>query len=455
MDRVKLKTNKKVNEKTSIRKLQEELSHVKETFKQVIEENTSESYDLRRTSILKAQVVQLERQCMLLSQALSCKASVMLDTETMITDLIKEFQKLLVQETHGPDVFMSRKNLMSHIEAMQRVRAGFHKYSDLADPETLHVPIISGSKFSKLESLSCLDLCTNKKTYLNLCQVAYLEDKLCTLFKQLTSLQETLKMVTILPKLENDEVAKSPLSERYLYRDLFQKTQKDIGTCKKNVEECCNDLLALSLLHPSAPWHGVQNTSNFGVFDSQKLLSNMQGKLGSTRNEVKAMVKGMCRAHNYLLHMHSLQLRAVKEEVHFYAETKRLHTHQINLLWQGITRAYDECESHIKNSISKPIANILQSWKKVRLLQTEAAHTEFITAITENELALEIVADKTINQSSGSQDLSEFGLQMQKQIDLLQQQYAKEVEEINNKIASCQEKNETEIVTILNSLHLK
>lgn len=67
--------------------LQAELLFIKSLYKQLIEETSAEKFDERRVTLLKSQVIQLERQILLQSSALQARRDVFLEVENKLLNL--------------------------------------------------------------------------------------------------------------------------------------------------------------------------------------------------------------------------------------------------------------------------------------------------------------------------------------------------------------------------------
>ncbi|XP_034630165.1 uncharacterized protein LOC117879235 isoform X2 [Trachemys scripta elegans] len=88
-------------------KLKHELEDLRSPYEQLIEEGKSECFDERRVSLLKAQVMQLERQVVLLTEGLSSQAVLMLELKNSLESLTEKLRSLLDFENHSSEVLVA------------------------------------------------------------------------------------------------------------------------------------------------------------------------------------------------------------------------------------------------------------------------------------------------------------------------------------------------------------
>lgn len=435
-----------VDEEDKIWKLEKDLKTLQDTFRQLTEEDRNESYDMRRSQMLKAQIVQLERQCMLLTDALSSRASTMIEIENELISVTESLQGILARDTPGPNVSVSRKQLISQIQSLQKLKGSVRKQSALCGSENLRIPQLSGIRFCKSKPVSCLDVCSGKIDHINLQHVAYLESSLVALLKRLSSFQSLLQC-TITPSSKKQT---NPMPESYLLSLPFKKLLADAGSCVDQIELCCRDLLTLSLLHPSAPWSVTKTSERFGLFEPSDIYRALSPAL-SRNKEIKAVVSTLCKAHNYLMHVNRLQLESVKQEIVYSNQVSSTYLHYMNCLLEGVMKAYSECEENLSKCISVPVGEIFDSWNLLKSDQTDKAMRRFMTAFKKNENALGQlletgIAPSSADEQSGLKVLRSFGVELQEKINSLKRQYANELSQLENEVEQFVEKNENEVL---------
>ena len=453
-----------IDKDEEIKKLHVELKALQDSFRQVTEENKHESYDVRRSKVLKAQIIQLERQCMLLSDALSSRSAVLLETENELISLTELLQNTLAQESPGPVVSMSRKQLISHIQTLQKLKGSIQKQAVLSGAENLRIPQLSGIRFCKSDAVSCLDVCSGKTEHLSLQHVAYLENKLVELLHKLTSYQTTLQ--SVIPASDQPEATELNLKERfsesYLFTPGFKKILLDTKSCIEHLEDCSQDLLALSLLHPSAPWSVTKTPAKFGLFEVSRVLQTLPTNLQRNK-DVKSVIASFCKAHSYITHVNDMRLDAVREEVYFCSKISASYAHYMNCLLEGVMVAYGECEKGLTGLIRGPLAEISESWNTLKANQSENNMRQLLSSLKRNEDSLARLVERVSSPStkdapkkeSGLKVLEEFGLDLKEQIDTLKRQSTKTSSRCEVEIDDYMHRNENDVIERLkNMLHL-
>ncbi|XP_069043274.1 uncharacterized protein [Lepisosteus oculatus] len=158
-------------------KLKRELQDLKGQYQQLLEEGKEEKFEERRVNLLKAQVMQLERQVILLAEGLSSQACRGLEVENALESLTDRLRSLLSLENYSSEVFIARAELIQLIEKCQNIQQKLHKNNKVANVENLAMPwLLSGRNLTK-EPVTLLDLCYGKTNNLNIQQVARREQR--------------------------------------------------------------------------------------------------------------------------------------------------------------------------------------------------------------------------------------------------------------------------------------
>ncbi|KAK3610867.1 hypothetical protein CHS0354_000025 [Potamilus streckersoni] len=69
-------------------KLRQELEDVRSLYQQLVRENSHERFEERRVTLLKSQIIQLERQILLMSEALSSRSETLMEVENALISLL-------------------------------------------------------------------------------------------------------------------------------------------------------------------------------------------------------------------------------------------------------------------------------------------------------------------------------------------------------------------------------
>ncbi|KAJ8380426.1 hypothetical protein SKAU_G00012040 [Synaphobranchus kaupii] len=231
-------------------KLKQELEDLRVQYQQLLNEEKEEVFDERRVNLLKAQVMQLERQVILLSEGLSSQTSRCLEVERSLEPLTDRLRSLLSVDSVSAEVSIARAELTQLIEMCAGVRQKLHRNNKVMTVENLSMPWILSKGNLVKQPVTLVDLCYGKTNNLNLQQVSGLESRLSQLFKHLHGMRQTLGFI-LAPGPDPSDHAPQLLAPSVYARLLNQATQ-----CSGTLYRCCFDLLTLSLIVPSAPWLG-------------------------------------------------------------------------------------------------------------------------------------------------------------------------------------------------------
>jgi len=396
----------------------------------------------------------------------------MIETENELISLIELLQETLAQNTPGPTVTISRKQLISHIQAMQKLKGSMQKQAILSGPENLRIPQLSGTRLCKTDNVSCLDVCSGKRDHLNLQHVAYLESKLVELMQRLASYQTLLQSYSSKGHSAGEKITLNPcsqkqdLAERYLFSAGFKRVLCETESCVREIEDCSQNLLALSLLYPSAPWSVTRTPSKFGLFEANSILKRFPANLQRHR-DVKSIIGALCQAHGYVTHVNELRLNAVKKEVVFCSRINATYAHYMNCLLDGVQEAYETCETNLTKLISEPLNEILDSWNALKAGQNESTIRGLMSCLKRNETTLcrlverissnpgrddaSITISET-NTDSGLKVLKSFGDEMRERIELLKRQCAKNSSRDQIETEDFMHRNENDVIQRLKNV---
>ncbi|CAM4562652.1 unnamed protein product [Caretta caretta] len=236
------------------KKLQEENTKLKHELEDLrallIEERKSECFDERRVRLLKAQVMQLERQkvVVLLTEGLSSRAVLMLELKNSLESLSERLRSLLDFENHSSEVPVARAELTQMIEICQALRNRLQRNHQATGMDNLALSWMISRRNLEKQPMTLIDLCYGKIENVNLRYLSALEGKLSKLFKHLLAMRQTLSFI-LAPGQESCEKA-----HRILPTAFYARLLNHVTRCHQSLEECCSDLLVLTLIVPSAPW---------------------------------------------------------------------------------------------------------------------------------------------------------------------------------------------------------
>ncbi|XP_043919848.1 uncharacterized protein LOC122795642 [Protopterus annectens] len=386
-------------------KLKNELEDLRSQYQQLLEEGKSELFEERRVNILKAQVMQLERQVVLLTEGLSSRAVHILEVESALDSLTERLRTLLGHENHSPEVPITRTELIQMIEMCCSLRIRLQRHSQASESEKLALPwLMSGRKLTK-HPLTLLDLCCGKKDNLNLQYISVLESKLSTLFRHLHAVRQTLSFILV-PEQDSTEQ-----SHHIIPPVVYARLSNHIAKCNRLLEECCHDLLILTLVVPSAPWEKLEHTVS-QEFTVEDVLSALPAfPKGAPQQRAKRATEALVKAANYSRLMAIQQVDALQAELDFHRSMYNLLIKYAEALFQGIRQAYLAFQKNVAEVLCSPLQGVLTAYTTLKTTASEAALRDFLTAFKTSAQQIQDAVDALApskHQNEGDEALSRF-----------------------------------------------
>ncbi|XP_061479007.1 uncharacterized protein LOC133383046 isoform X11 [Rhineura floridana] len=385
------KNDQKKLQEENIR-LKHELEDLRSQYEQLLEEGKNECFDERRISLLKAQVLQLERQVLLLTEGLSSQAALMLELNTSLEALAGKLSSFLSTEGTVYEETIPRSELLQVIEICQAMTLKLQRNQQISDLSKLALPWTLGRNLA-IPPITLLDVCYGKIENLNLRYVSALEGKLSKLRRHLLAMRQNLSFV-LAPGQMSSEAVQHILPTVVYARLINHATQ-----CHQSVEECCHDLLTLTLLVPSAPW-----------------------------------------------------ILALQAELNFHRNLYNLQVKYTDAVFDGIKQAYHTFQDNVAMVLCSPLQDVFSSYTKLKTEASEPALRDFLTAFRNNaeqiQYAVETLAPPMNQQHEGDEALSRFG----KEFFLSLEHSLKVCGEQRDKAASEMETLQTELDQALETL---
>ncbi|XP_072372453.1 uncharacterized protein [Scyliorhinus torazame] len=323
-------------------------------YQQLLEKKWNGHYDERRVTLLKAQIMQLERQVVLLTEGLSSRAAQMLEIENALERLNDRFRSLLRFESPISEVPVSRAELMQFIGMCQSLQKRLQKWQTAANVENLSMMwLMSGRNLTK-QPVTLLELCYGRMDNLNLQRVCILESKLCKLYRHLNAIKHILSLILAPGQESHSQVC------HILPRVVYARLLNQVTRCNQSLEECCIDLLTITLIVPSAPWVKAQQVE----LDFHKSMYGIQVK---------------------------------------YTEA----------LFHAIKQAYHAFQENVAKVLCLPLQEVLISYTNLKETASETALRNFLTAFKNNAEQIQDAVNALMplqNQHTvGDEALSRFG----------------------------------------------
>ncbi|KAG9261848.1 hypothetical protein AMEX_G25453 [Astyanax mexicanus] len=432
-------------------KLKMQYEELKRQYVQLLEEAKEEKFEERRVNLLKAQVMQLERQVILLSEGLSSQLCCSQDVEKALDPLTHRLRSLL--SSGGADeVIIAWSELTQLVERCEDVKQKLHRKIKVSSAEDLAVPwLLSGSKLTKQPTTTLLDLCYGKINNLNLQQVSALESRLSQLFKHLHGIRQTVGLI-LAPhpdlhpaKLASPKQVPTPPAPSALYARLLNQA----SLCCSDLDRCCRDLLTLSLIVPSAPWAGSEQRV-IPELEVENILATLPAfPRGAPLQRARRSAQALSRAANYSLLMAQQQVEALETELEFHRSLYSLQVRTVEELVQGIRQAYQTFQENISHSLCAPLQDVLSCYEDLRGSASEAALRRFLSAFKSSSAQIrEAVEAFGPSKSQGDEALAQYGRDFLQSVEALLKDCAENREKAASKLQLLQHKQQQALHTL-------
>ncbi|XP_077988464.1 uncharacterized protein LOC144442964 [Glandiceps talaboti] len=285
--------------------LKQELEQLRSLYNQLVSDTKYEKYDERRVQLLKAQLVQLERQVILQSDALSSRSKILMDVENAISALTDQLRELLASETRGPSVSIQRAQLTSLIESLQSARFKLYRNIEGHNNDNFTRPLLFMNPFVKencKESVTLLDVCSGTTDHISLKQVQSLEHS--------PSLPSSIE-----PSVDHLNL--------------------QMQHCNQLLSDSCQDLVALSVLIPAAPW-GVLQKPVLGEFSVDKVMKSLPSFVKSQQQQGKAVIEALLKTVNYSIEVNNHKVKALQEELGYHKGVYDVQIQYIQSLFDSV-----------------------------------------------------------------------------------------------------------------------
>ncbi|XP_069608216.1 uncharacterized protein [Ranitomeya imitator] len=387
--------------------LKQELEDLRFQYRQLIDEDKNQCLDERRVKLLKSQVLQLERQVMLLTEGLSSRASVLLELGDALQAVLEKMQSLLASENRTPDVQVTRVELIRMIEICQAMQGKLQHSHQTTSVENLSLPWIMSVRQATKNPVTLLDLCYGKVDNLNLLYVSALEGKLSTLFRHLHAARQTLSIV-LAPGTEPSQSA-----HHILPTVTYSRLINHLSQCSQSLEECCRDLLTMTLIVPSAPWAKIE-CSVSQEFTVENVLAVLPAfPKGAPQQRAKRAAEALVKAANYSRLMAVQQIHALEAELDFHRGIYNLQVQYTQALFQGIKQAYHNFQENVVAVVCSPLKEVLSSYADLKHDASEASLRNFLTIFKNNaehiQDAVDTLTPSTAQQHEGEEAFSKLG----------------------------------------------
>ncbi|ESO94455.1 hypothetical protein LOTGIDRAFT_232298 [Lottia gigantea] len=381
-----LKLDKELKElRSENRSLKILLLDERSMLEQILNENKSEKFDERRINLLKFQIIHLERQTLLLTEALGTRSENIMTVENTLRWLADQLRVYITADVKGINVPVSRAELMAMVEKVESSRIKLAKGIENNSKESLAKSTLYYNSFIKKKNqkdLTLYDIAVGQSSHLNLKSVAQLESKLSVLYKELVTLKESLDYIT--PKHIDSGHMTGVLKER-----LKGNLTKSCMMCK----DCSEDLLHLSLLYPSAPWSALKRPVIKDI-SVEYIISTLPTLPKSKTTEIHQHIESLVKLYNYRQIMLEREVKALREEVKFHQTIYTTQLNYIESLFTAVKDGYMSFENSVHNIVVEPLKEILRNYVNLKTTGSESGLRDFLSSFKTNEHKLETVVKK-------------------------------------------------------------
>eukprot|EP00731_Ephydatia_muelleri_P016516 Em0009g940a len=333
--------------------LKEELATLRSLYAQLTHEAPLERFSESRVHLLKSQVFQLERQVLILNQAISTRTCVLSDLQNTMDMLL---QRLQVKVIKG------------------RLAKGEQVGNGACHPTSaFHWTFLKPAKNSSEDRwsdhkgpVSVVDMCMGGTAHINLQYVSRLESKLACLYGNLCRLHASLET--------------TPTGRAHLTRPMEDHLSGVVLDNCKMVGDCCRDLLCLSLLVPEAPWGPLKGAelADVGLLATsdailERLPPSVRGK-----TEVKSVVEAAVKSFNYQHHMATVKSKALQSELDFHKSVYEAQVNYIHCLFQALRDGYKVFEQSLQEAVCQPMQGILSAYLELSREVSDDALKKFL-----------------------------------------------------------------------------
>lgn len=405
--------------------LEDEIQTLRDLFQNLNNERDMENPDQRRSFMLKAQIYQLERQCMLLSQAQSNRAAVLAETENQLLRIISSFQSLVAEKSSGPDVIIKRAHATSYLGNFQKLKNSLYKQSRLESSDSLHIPsLMSGSNCLKSSApINCLDVFKPMPENLNLNYIADLEQELSSLRKQLYSLNQLLQSHHFIVDVEGIDISK------HLFSPWIKQVDMASTKCASALEHCSDQLLALSLLRPSAPWNKCKVAEDFGTLKLDKIMKSLPASI-QKNVAVRRVVNDVCQAHNHVTQCQEERIDLLKKQLKYHRAVQNVQSQYLLRFSSDIWKDFLKWKNTVVDGICQPVTGVLQSWQRLKREQCDIHLKQFLSDFKTYESELEKLSTMAESCDSDGEFLKSLNDELSQSLKYVSAKYEAEISKI-------------------------
>ncbi|KAL8601219.1 hypothetical protein ACOMHN_003025 [Nucella lapillus] len=397
------------------KRLRVQLEETRSALKEMTTEASLDNFDERRVNLLKMQIVQLQRQVLLMSEALGSRSTVLMEVENALTWLSEKFRHYIRLDVKGAEVPVFRSDLITMVDTSESARLKLFKNVETCSRENLSQPQLLMNHFLKPgvpdAQYTTLDCCLGLHHHLNLKHVTQLESKLSMLYKELITVSQYLNGRAGTSGAGGSEPG-DRASAGHVSRAVREREGTVILRACAMARDCAADLLSLSLLFPSAPWPPLKRPLMSEV-TYEALAPALPALAGVKAAEVRRCVRAALKACSHRGHMAGQEAAALREEVQFHQALHHLQLQYVQQVSDALRNGYSEFEQSTNDLLIQPLKRLLAAYRQLKNNSSQEGLREFLTILKQQEPQwMDIIQKLDISDpqnQSGSGALSAYG----------------------------------------------
>ncbi|XP_067666732.1 uncharacterized protein [Haliotis asinina] len=433
--------------------LRSQLEEARSTLDMLVKQSSHEGFDERRVNLLKCQLIQQERQILLLNDAVGNRTATLMEVENALSWLADSFRSHIAAEVKGSTVPVSRSDLVKMVETAESARIKLFKNIQNSSQEHLSKPLLLMNDFLRpglQKDHTLLDVASGKLEHLNLKRVSQVEAKLSSLYKELIRMHHLIT---------DDKLTGERLCSSHMTSAIKERLNTQVLRSCAMMKDCADDLLTLSLLFPSAPWPVLKRPVLRDV-SADEFLSYLPSLPRGKSQTVHQLVDKLLRVCNYRHHIQDRELKALREEVKFHQSVYDLQLEYTHSLLDAVRESYCEFETSTSEVIVKPLTALLEAYTVLKTTTDEDALRTFLSVFKDNEELFSEAVEKLALHSEGSREeknssLTAFGDNFMAMLDqhvLTQQRKRERGVQERQDLKVEQEKLDEELRTLLKDI---
>ncbi|PAA76419.1 hypothetical protein BOX15_Mlig012977g3, partial [Macrostomum lignano] len=333
----------------------------------VLEECRRECLDRRRVFMLKCQIVQLERQLLLMSDSIGQRRESTVALADRLAELTQLCQAAIGSEAArgSPNVSVSRADLMRLTQEASRLRHSLTKQADSAINDLHHQSFLIPNAFLRCGSVTLKEVAESARglAFLNLAKVGQLEADLADLHGRLSGLQPLLAAARPLP-------IAGGRAEAALTAGLI--------AAESRIEAAGAQLMELSLLAPCLQQRRPLPELGAGLLEAASGPAIARHLADCRTAESRAALEAALKALRSRLSAVDAERVALRRSIDELSTNQRKLDDFLASTLAGLRAGARQFGAHARNSLAPPLDRVLAAHDRLLRHPSEACRDAFL-----------------------------------------------------------------------------